>query len=163
MVLFCIIQKEIFWYVFRDSVWTILAFMKLIRYLCCHFGKWQTPSLFTVIIWKRMPRILFEKFTFTLWVNHDMTIFVFWQTFFSGSAHFSISSSLKAHSFLSISSIIFLLLSSWERSSSGGKVASHALFILALMIISTSASPAGSPRPEKQKVFVFRPRTLISV
>lgn len=74
----------------------------------------------------------------------------FWQTITPGSAHFSISSSLKAHSFLSISSIILLLLSIWERSSSGGRVVSHALFILALSIISTSASPAGSPQPGKQ-------------
>lgn len=43
--------------------------MKLIWYLSCHFGHWQTQSLFTVIIRKRVARIFFEKFAFMLWVN----------------------------------------------------------------------------------------------
>lgn len=64
--------------------------------------------------------------------------------------YFSISCSLRDHSFLSISSIIFLRLSSWDVSLSGGRVASQDRLALALSIISTSASPAGSPRPENK-------------
>lgn len=61
--------------------------------------------------------------------------------------YFSISCSLKAHSFLSISFIIFLLFSNWEVSLRAGRVASQARFSRALSIISTSACPAGRPRP----------------
>lgn len=61
--------------------------------------------------------------------------------------YFSISCSRKAHSFLSIAFIIFLLFSNWAVSLSVGRVASQARFSRARSIISTSACPAGRPRP----------------
>ena len=65
-------------------------------------------------------------------------------------SHFSISDSLRAHSLRSISSIIRLRFSSWETSLRGGRVASHARLARARSIISTSARPAGKPRPGKR-------------
>lgn len=70
-------------------------------------------------------------------------------------SYFSISCSLRAHSFLSISSIIFLRFSSCETSFKGGRVASQARFARARSIISTSAIPAGSPRPITSKSIHF--------
>ena len=64
--------------------------------------------------------------------------------------HFSISFSLKAHSFLSCSSIILFLFSHWVGSSRGGREASQILLALARSIISTSDNPAGRPRPADQ-------------
>ena len=66
------------------------------------------------------------------------------------ASHFSISDSLRAHSLRSISSIICLRFSSWETSLRGGRVASHARLARARSIISTSARPAGKPRPGKR-------------
>lgn len=61
--------------------------------------------------------------------------------------YFSISCSLKAHSFLSIAFIILLLFSDWTVSFREGRVASQARFSRARSIISTSGCPAGRPRP----------------
>lgn len=63
------------------------------------------------------------------------------------TTHFWICPSLKAHSLASISSIMCLLLSSCFRSFSGGRLASQARLARARAIISTSARPAGRPRP----------------
>lgn len=63
------------------------------------------------------------------------------------TTHFWTCFSLKAHSLRHISSMICLLLSSWLRSCSVGRVASKALWDRACWIISTSASPAGRPWP----------------
>lgn len=66
-------------------------------------------------------------------------------------SYFSISCSLKAHSFLSISSIIFFLFAICAALLMAGRVASHARFSRARSIISTSANPAGRPRPYRDK------------
>lgn len=75
-------------------------------------------------------------------------------------SYFAISCSLKAHSFLSISSIIFFLFAICEALFMAGRVASHARFSRARSIISTSASPAGRPRPYRDKMQQLFRRTV---
>ena len=69
------------------------------------------------------------------------------------NSHFSISDSRRAHSLRSISSIIRFRFSSWETSLRGGRVASQARLARARSIISTSARPAGKPRPGDRQQF----------